>query len=184
MRFSNVLGSSGSVILKFREQIRTGEPITVTHPEITIHEAVQLVIQAGSMESGGDVFLLDMGQPVKIVDLAKQMISLSGFSEKTAEQPDDDIAIEFVGLRPGEKLYEKLLIGDHAETTAHPLVFKATEAFIPWAELKQGIMQMIQATDQHDYFVVQELLQQFVSGFTPDSVVVDWFGKAQLTEKA
>ena len=96
VRFSNVLGSSGSVILKFREQIRTGEPITVTHPEITIHEAVQLVIQAGSMESGGDVFLLDMGQPVKIVDLAKQMISLSGFSEKTAEQPDDDIAIEFV----------------------------------------------------------------------------------------
>ena len=189
VRFGNVLGSSGSVIPKFREQIQAGGPITVTHPDIvrffmTIPEAAQLVIQAGSMGAGGDVFLLDMGEPVKIVDLAKQMINLSGFSEKTAEQPNGDIAIEFVGLRPGEKLYEELLISDNAKTTAHPLIFKATETSIPWAELKQGIMQMTQVIDQHDYLAVRELLQQFVSGFTPDSVVVDWFGKTQLTEKA
>jgi FlaA1/EpsC-like NDP-sugar epimerase len=133
VRFGNVLGSSGSVIPLFKEQIQKGGPITVTHPEInrffmSIHEAVELVIQAGSMAQGGEVFLLDMGESVKIVDLAKKMISLAGLTEKTADGKGD-IEIQFTGLRPGEKLYEELLINDAgAEKTAHPKIMRAHEA--------------------------------------------------------
>ena len=179
VRFGNVLGSSGSVIPKFREQINLGGPITVTHPEITryfmtIPEAAQLVIQAGSMGSGGDVFLLDMGQPVRIVDLARQMIRLSGFSEQNAENPGGDIAIEYSGLRPGEKLYEELLIGDNVTDTDHPLIFKAMEESADWQTLCRGVSDILQAIESHDYQQSRDIMGQFVSGFTPDVKVVDW----------
>jgi FlaA1/EpsC-like NDP-sugar epimerase len=136
VRFGNVLGSSGSVVPKFRQQIRDGGPITLTHPEInryfmTIPEASQLVIQAGAMAKGDDVFVLDMGQSVKIIDLARRMIELSGLNVKDELNPDGDIEIEITGLRPGEKLYEELLIGDNPKPTSHPRIMKAHEEFIP-----------------------------------------------------
>ena len=179
VRFGNVLGSSGSVIPKFREQIRAGGPITVTHPEITryfmtIPEAAQLVIQAGSMGAGGDVFLLDMGQPVKIVDLARQMIRLSGFSEQNVDNPGGDIAIEYTGLRPGEKLYEELLIGDNVTDTDHPLIFKAMEESADWEILSHGINDILLAIESHNYQQSRDIMGQYVSGFTPDVTVVDW----------
>ena len=136
------------------------------------------------MGSGGDVFLLDMGQPVKIADLARQMIRLSGFSEQNAENPGGDIAIEYSGLRPGEKLYEELLIGDNVTDTDHPLIFKAMKESADWETLFQGSSEILQAIESHNYQQSRDIMGQFVSGFTPDSVVVDWFGKAQLTEKA
>ncbi|HGP6087983.1 TPA: polysaccharide biosynthesis protein, partial [Vibrio cholerae O1] len=130
VRFGNVLGSSGSVVPLFRRQIAAGGPITLTHSEITryfmtIPEAAQLVIQAGAMGQGGEVYVLDMGQPVKIIDLAKRMIHLSGLKVRDDEALDGDIAIEVVGLRPGEKLYEELLIGENVEGTPHPLIMRA-----------------------------------------------------------
>src|SRR5690606_25799126 len=130
VRFGNVLGSSGSVVPLFRQQIKSGGPVTVTHPDIiryfmTIPEAAELVIQAGSMGRGGDVFVLDMGDPVKIVDLAKRMIKLSGLSIQTPERPNGDIAIEYSGLRPGEKLFEELLIGDNVSGTEHSRIMRA-----------------------------------------------------------
>src|SRR5690606_11554957 len=142
VRFGNVLGSSGSVVPRFRKQIQAGGPVTVTHPEITrffmtIPEAALLVIQAGSMGLGGDVFVLDMGEPVKIRDLAEKMIVLSGLTVKTPERPDGDIAIEYVGLRPGEKLYEELLIGGDVLPTQHPRIMRANENRIEWEALKK-----------------------------------------------
>ncbi|NBT58856.1 polysaccharide biosynthesis protein, partial [bacterium] len=140
VRFGNVLGSSGSVVPIFKEQIAQGGPITVTHPEVTryfmsIHEAVELVIQAGSLAEGGDLFLLDMGEPVKIVDLARNMISLAGLKEKTDLESDGDIEIAFIGLRPGEKLHEELLIGaDGAKGTLHPKILKAQEPYVSEAD--------------------------------------------------
>lgn len=141
VRFGNVLGSSGSVVPKFREQIAYGGPITVTHKEITryfmtIPEAVQLVIQAGAMAEGGEVFVLDMGEPVKIIDLASKMILLSGLEPKTETNPDGEIEIQYTGLRPGEKLYEELLIGDNVSGTSHPRIMQANEKFLPWPELQ------------------------------------------------
>jgi FlaA1/EpsC-like NDP-sugar epimerase len=137
VRFGNVLGSSGSVVPKFRQQIQEGGPITLTHPEVTrffmtIPEAAQLVIQAGAMAKGGDVFVLDMGQSVKIMDLAQRMIELSGLSLRHEQNPDGDIEIEITGLRPGEKLYEELLIGDDPRPTLHPRIMKAHETFLAW----------------------------------------------------
>lgn len=178
VRFGNVLGSSGSVIPVFREQIRRGGPITVTHPDITryfmtIPEAAQLVIQAGSMGEGGDVFVLDMGQPVTIVELAHKMVMLSGLSVRDEVNPNGDIAITFTGLRPGEKLYEELLLGDNPSTTAHPKIHRANEALIAWQELRVILSHMNTAVHNDDYGRVRELLLSTVQGYAPSNGIVD-----------
>ena len=179
VRFGNVLGSSGSVVPLFRKQIAEGGPITLTDERITryfmtIPEAAQLVIQAGAMASGGDVFVLDMGESVKIVDLAHRMIELSGLSLKNDANPDGDVAIEVTGLRPGEKLYEELLIGDDPRSTAHPRIMKAHETFIALDELTPLLDQIAQAVCANDVTKVRAILQTTVSGYRPDSQVVDW----------
>lgn len=172
VRFGNVLGSSGSVVPLFREQIKQGGPITVTHPDIiryfmTIPEAAELVIQAGSMGSGGDVFVLDMGEPVKIIDLAKQMIRLSGLETKDDENPNGDIEIEFTGLRPGEKLYEELLIGDNISGTEHPLILRAEEKFLNWQETQIFLNDLDDACRHFKCDVVQNLLMNVPADYTP-----------------
>ncbi len=179
VRFGNVLGSSGSVVPKFRQQIRDGGPITLTHPEVTryfmtIPEAAQLVIQAGAMAKGGDVFVLDMGQPVKIIDLARRMVELSGLMVKDEQHPDGDIAIEISGLRPGEKLYEELLIGDNPKPTQHPRIMKAHEDFIPWAEFEPKLSALELALNVNDVGVIRLMLQQLVAGYSPSDDIVDW----------
>ncbi|MDH1630665.1 polysaccharide biosynthesis protein [Pseudomonas mosselii] len=179
VRFGNVLGSSGSVIPLFHAQIKAGGPLTVTHPKITryfmtIPEAAQLVIQAGSMGQGGDVFVLDMGEPVKIVELAEKMIHLSGLSVRSERNPHGDIAIEFSGLRPGEKLYEELLIGDNVLGTRHPMIMSANEDCLPWEVLKQRLEALLGAIARDDYPVVRQLLRDTVSGYTPSEEIVDW----------
>lgn len=179
VRFGNVLGSSGSVIPLFHKQIKSGGPLTVTHPKITryfmtIPEAAQLVIQAGSMGLGGDVFVLDMGEPVKIVELAEKMIHLSGFSVRSEKNLHGDIAIEFTGLRPGEKLYEELLIGDNVVATKHPMIMSANEDHLCWDALKAKLFELLTAVEQDDYVRVRQLLRDTVSGYTPDGEIVDW----------
>ncbi|WP_166224765.1 polysaccharide biosynthesis protein [Pseudomonas atagonensis] len=179
VRFGNVLGSSGSVIPLFHSQIKSGGPLTVTHPKITryfmtIPEAAQLVIQAGSMGQGGDVFVLDMGEPVKIVELAEKMIHLSGLSVRSDKNQQGDISIEFTGLRPGEKLYEELLIGDNVVATQHPMIMSANEDHLPWDVLKVRLKELLVAVDQDDYDRVRQLLRETVSGYTPDGEIVDW----------
>ncbi|WP_134677802.1 polysaccharide biosynthesis protein [Ectopseudomonas khazarica] len=179
VRFGNVLGSSGSVIPLFREQIKQGGPVTVTHPNITryfmtIPEAAQLVIQAGSMGQGGDVFVLDMGSPVKIADLAEKMIRLSGLSVRDESTPHGDIAIEFTGLRPGEKLYEELLIGEDVKPTEHPMIMRAEEDMLPWEELKVRLQALLAAVDEDDYARVRMLLRETVHGYVPEGEIVDW----------
>lgn len=187
VRFGNVLGSSGSVVPKFRQQIRDGGPITLTHPEITryfmtIPEAAQLVIQAGAMAKGGDVFVLDMGQSVKIMDLARRMIELSGLTVKDGQNPEGDIEIEITGLRPGEKLYEELLIGDNPKPTTHPRIMKAHEDFVAWAELEPKLDALELALNANDVGVVRLMLQQLVSGYTPSGEIVDWVHLQQEAE--
>jgi FlaA1/EpsC-like NDP-sugar epimerase len=179
VRFGNVLGSSGSVIPLFHEQIRKGGPVTVTHPNITryfmtIPEAAQLVIQAGSMGEGGDVFVLDMGEPVKIAVLAEKMIHLSGLSVRSDKAPHGDIAIEFTGLRPGEKLYEELLIGDNVSPTEHPMIMRANEEHLPWEQLKVRLGELLDAVEHDDYERVRQLLRETVSGYKPEGEIVDW----------
>ena len=178
VRFGNVLGSSGSVIPLFREQIRKGGPVTVTDPKIiryfmTIPEAAQLVIQAGAMGQGGDVFVLDMGEPVKILDLAKRMIRLSGLEVKDADHPNGDIEIAFTGLRPGEKLYEELLIGDNVTPTEHPLIMRAEEEELPWAEVQRFLDEFDAAATKHDQAKIRLLLQNSVLGFDPQCGIED-----------
>jgi len=178
VRFGNVLGSSGSVVPLFRQQISTGGPVTVTDARIiryfmTIPEAAELVIQAGAMGQGGDVFVLDMGEPVRIVDLAKRMIHLSGFSQKSESQADGDIEITYTGLRPGEKLYEELLIGDNVSTTKHQKIMRAQEKVIPWSELGNILQQLEQANDS-DCQLVRNILTQYVDGFVPQCEIEDW----------
>ena len=179
VRFGNVLGSSGSVVPLFRKQIQAGGPITVTHPEITryfmtIPEAAQLVLQAGAMGEGGDVFVLDMGEPVKIVDLAKRMIHLSGLEVRSDESPDGEIEIQQIGLRPGEKLYEELLIGENVEGTAHPLIMRAQEAEIAWPVLNGLLTRLELACERFDYEEVRALLIQIVPAYTPQCGIEDF----------
>lgn len=179
VRFGNVLGSSGSVIPLFHKQIKSGGPLTVTHPKITryfmtIPEAAQLVIQAGSMGLGGDVFVLDMGAPVRIVELAEKMVHLSGLSVRSESNPHGDIAIEFSGLRPGEKLYEELLIGENVAATQHPMIMSASEDYLAWDVLKEKLRELLLALDQDDFTRVRQLLRETVSGYAPDGEIVDW----------
>ena len=160
VRFGNVLDSSGSVIPKFREQIAKGGPVTVTHPKVTryfmtIPEAAQLVIQAGSMGKGGEVFLLDMGESVRILDLAEKMIRLSGLKVKT-DDIDGDIAIEFCGLRPGEKLYEELLIGESAFRTSHPMIMAAQEEKVTWATILKFMVEVDQLLEDNQLALVRQ----------------------------
>lgn len=174
VRFGNVLGSSGSVVPKFRQQIRDGGPITLTHADITryfmsIPEAAQLVIQAGAMAKGGEVFVLDMGEPVRIIDLAARMVELSGLSLCNAQNPDGDIEINIIGLRPGEKLYEELLIGNNPKPTQHPRIMQAQEDFLPWPTLLLEIQLLIEALQRQDNEALRELLTRLVSGYTHHS---------------
>ncbi|MDH0304888.1 MULTISPECIES: nucleoside-diphosphate sugar epimerase/dehydratase [unclassified Pseudomonas] len=187
VRFGNVLGSSGSVIPLFHKQIKDGGPVTVTHPKITryfmtIPEAAQLVIQAGSMGQGGDVFVLDMGEPVRIADLAEKMIHLSGLSVRSERNPHGDVAIEFTGLRPGEKLYEELLIGDNVVSTKHPMIMSANEDFLSWDVLKDRLATLMAAVDADDYLSVRQQLRENVSGYTPDGEIVDWVYQQRRSE--
>jgi FlaA1/EpsC-like NDP-sugar epimerase len=179
VRFGNVLGSSGSVVPLFRKQIKAGGPITVTHPDIiryfmTIPEASQLVIQAGAMGKGGDVFVLDMGEPVKITALAQKMIRLSGLTEKTAENPIGDINIEFSGLRPGEKLYEELLIGDNVEGSEHPRIMAANEVHLTWPETHNLLNRLDRACHEFKVEEVISLLLEAPAAFTHESNNPDW----------
>lgn len=187
VRFGNVLGSSGSVIPRFYQQIRAGGPVTVTHPKITryfmtIPEAAQLVIQAGSMGQGGDVFVLDMGQPVRIAELAEKLIHLSGLSVRSEKCPHGDIAIEYTGLRPGEKLYEELLIGDNVSPTEHPMIMTASEEYLPWEQLKRLLSRLMGAVDEDDYPLVRQLLREAVSGYKPEGDIVDWIYQQRRAE--
>jgi FlaA1/EpsC-like NDP-sugar epimerase len=179
VRFGNVLGSSGSVVPLFREQIKNGGPITLTHADITryfmtIPEAAQLVVQAGAMGQGGDVFVLDMGQPVKIIDLARRMVELSGMTVRDELHPDGDIELAVTGLRPGEKLYEELLIGDNPKPTQHPRIMKAHEQFLSWIDLEQKLNALSIAMSVNDVPVIRGMLQELVSGYQPSGEVVDW----------
>ena len=174
VRFGNVLDSSGSVVKRFRNQIQAGGPLTVTHPEIiryfmSIPEAAQLVIQAGAMASGGEVFVLDMGTPVKIDDLARTMIRLSGLEVRDANNPEGDIDIEYIGLRRGEKLYEELLIGENTTGTSHPRIFKNSEPVLAYAELVAALERLDDAIQRQDEAVLQEMLRTIVEGYKPGS---------------
>jgi len=181
VRFGNVLGSSGSVVPLFREQINNGGPVTVTHDEITryfmtIPEAAQLVIQAGAMSSGGDVFVLDMGKPVKIVDLAKSMIHLMGCKvrDDDHEDGDGDIEIQVVGLRPGEKLYEELLIGENVTGTRHPKVMRAEEESLSYDDVNKNIELIKTYIKDHNIIALRDLLIITVNGYTPEKNIVDY----------
>jgi FlaA1/EpsC-like NDP-sugar epimerase len=179
VRFGNVLGSSGSVVPLFREQISAGGPVTVTHREIiryfmTAPEAAQLVVHAGAMARGGEVFVLDMGEPVRIHELAARMIELSGLKVRGEQNPDGDIEIEFTGLRPGEKLYEELLIGDNPTTTDHPRVMMAIEAFLPLADLFEALKQLRNGVEAQDVRDVLRILSELVPEYVPGAEVADW----------
>ncbi len=178
VRFGNVLGSSGSVVPLFRKQIANGGPITVTHSEVTryfmtVQEAAQLVIQAGSMASGGDVFVLDMHEPVRILDLARKMIHLMGYIIKDERNPNGEIGIEYTGLRPGEKLYEELLIGEQVTGTDHPKIMRAEEDFLPWQDIEQLLMRLEQACAALDQIQIREVLSEAIGGFVSKEVASD-----------
>ncbi|MCJ7931198.1 MULTISPECIES: polysaccharide biosynthesis protein [Aeromonas] len=184
VRFGNVLGSSGSVVPLFRRQIRNGGPLTVTHPDIiryfmTIPEASQLVIQAGAMGHGGDVFVLDMGQPVRIIELAYRMIRLSGLTLKNEQNPNGDIEVKITGLRPGEKLFEELLIGDNVLGTHHPRIMKANEQLLPWAELRALLLKIDVACHQFDHEQLRHLLLEAPAAFAPTDGICDLVWKAR-----
>lgn len=174
VRFGNVLGSSGSVVPLFRDQIRQGGPVTVTHPDViryfmTIPEASQLVIQAGALAEGGEVFVLDMGEPVRILDLATTMIHLMGLSVKDETNPQGDIGLEFTGLRPGEKLYEELIIGECSQGTGHEMIMQATEDFLEWDEVLFALEAFRKALSRGDDDTMRALLRSYVAGYAPGS---------------
>jgi len=179
VRFGNVLDSSGSVIPLFKRQIKNGGPVTVTDPEIiryfmTIPEAAQLVIQAGAMsEKGGDVFVLDMGKPVKILELAKKMIRLSGLDIKDIDHPNGDIEIIYTGLRPGEKLYEELLIGENILSTKHQLIFRSEEEMISWNDLEVILNKLKTSIQQRNYSKTLNLLMEAVPEYKAKSDLDD-----------
>lgn len=178
VRFGNVLGSSGSVVPHFRKQIKNGGPVTVTHADVvryfmTIPEAVQLVIQAGAMGTGGDVFVLDMGEPVRIIELARNLIHLCGFTVRDSANPNGDISIEFTGLRPGEKLFEELLVGDNVVGTTHPMIMRAEEQMIPWKQLAPAVTVLDQACRNFDYEKVRATLLETVEGYSPQCSIID-----------
>jgi FlaA1/EpsC-like NDP-sugar epimerase len=178
VRFGNVLGSSGSVIPLFKKQIKQGGPVTVTDPKViryfmTIPEAAQLVIQAGAMAQGGDVFVLDMGEPVKIIELARKMIRLSGLEVQDESRPDGDIKIKYTGLRPGEKLYEELLIGSNVSLTEHPKIMRANEERLTWSILDEIIKRLERAVEDDNYEVIREVLLETVAGFQPQCEIQD-----------
>ena len=190
VRFGNVLGSSGSVVPLFRQQIKQGGPVTVTHPDIiryfmTIPEAAELVIQAGSMGLGGDVFVLDMGDPVKIVDLARRMIHLSGLEIKDQDTPAGDIEIHYTGLRPGEKLYEELLIGDNVNGTDHSRIMRAEEVSLGWADTQELLNQLDQACANYKCAAIKDLLLQAPTGYHSQESLGDfvWLRKEQTAKK-
>jgi FlaA1/EpsC-like NDP-sugar epimerase len=192
VRFGNVLDSSGSVVPLFREQIAKGGPVTVTDERViryfmTIPEAAQLVIQAGAMGEGGDVFVLDMGAPVRIIDLAKRMIHLSGLEVKDENHPNGEIEIQVVGLRPGEKLYEELLIGGNVSETPNKRIMRAKEEIIPWSKLQQILKELEEATQNEDYITVRSILKETVTGFVPQCEIEDLIwksdGRRDLTGK-
>jgi FlaA1/EpsC-like NDP-sugar epimerase len=178
VRFGNVLESSGSVVPLFREQIKRGGPVTVTHRDIiryfmTIPEASQLVLQAGAMGQGGDVFVLDMGEPLRIADLAQRMIHLMGLSVKDESNPDGDVEIVYTGLRPAEKLYEELLIGENVAGTEHPMIMRAREHHLPWPQLKEVLREMLDALDKFDCARARQLLMDTVVEYRPESPIQD-----------
>jgi FlaA1/EpsC-like NDP-sugar epimerase len=189
VRFGNVLGSSGSVVPLFEKQIEQGGPVTLTHKDIiryfmTIPEASQLVIQAGAMARGGDVFVLDMGDPVRIYDLATRMVKLSGLTVKDESNPDGDIEICITGLRPGEKLYEELLIGEQVLATTHPRIMTAHEDMLSWQELEVYLKQMDEACNNFEHDKIRELLLKIPTGFQPTDGICDlvWHAKNNALE--
>lgn len=188
VRFGNVLGSSGSVVPLFEKQIDSGGPVTLTHPDIiryfmTIPEAAQLVIQAGAMGNGGDVFVLDMGDPVKIIDLAHRMVTLSGLTVRDETNMDGDIEIKTTGLRPGEKLFEELLIGENVSFTQHPRIMTANEVMLPWDELSEYLEQLNLACSHFDQERIRDLLLKAPTGFTPTDEICDviWIKSREVT---
>jgi FlaA1/EpsC-like NDP-sugar epimerase len=179
VRFGNVLGSSGSVVPLFQEQIRRGGPVTVTHPQViryfmTIPEAAQLVIQAGSMAKGGDVFVLDMGRPVRIDDLARRMINLMGLSVRDPSNPDGDIEITYTGLRSAEKLFEELLIGNNITKTDHPMIMRAMEHSIPWGRMQQILDTLHSAIQSNDCIRALSILRDAVAEYRPAEDISDY----------
>jgi FlaA1/EpsC-like NDP-sugar epimerase len=188
VRFGNVLGSSGSVVPLFRRQIQEGGPVTVTHKDImryfmTIPEAASLVIQAGSMAEGGDVFVLDMGEPVKIVDLATRMIQLSGLELQTDKNPDGDIHIQYTGLRPAEKLYEELLVGDNIVGTDHTKIMRANEECLDENTLNSYLIDIHTAISMMDHNKVRSILEQAITGYRPHDIVVDHLADNRPTKE-
>jgi len=185
VRFGNVLESSGSVVPLFREQIRRGGPITVTHRDViryfmTIPEASQLVLQAGAMARGGDVFVLDMGKPMRIDDLARRMVRLSGLTIRDDENPDGDIEISYTGLRPAEKLYEELLIGNNVSGTDHPMIMRAMEHSLPWQATQRQLQQMLAALGSFDVRAAREILLETVVEYRPHADIVDLVWQSKL----
>ena len=179
VRFGNVLGSSGSVIPKFREQISAGGPVTLTHPDVTryfmtIAEASQLVLQAGAMAKGGEVFLLDMGNPVRIKDLVYRMIELSGFIPKDESRPDGDIEIIITGLRPGEKLFEELLIEGTPQCTSHPKILQSIDKTVSWKNFSNDLSLLEKIIDEKDHGALEQFLTRIVEGYIPHAEIVDW----------
>ncbi len=188
VRFGNVLGSSGSVVPKFRQQIREGGPVTVTHADMTryfmtIAEAAQLVIQAGAMAKGGDVFVLDMGESVRILELARRMVALSGLSIKDDDNPGGDIELSFTGLRPGEKLFEELLIGNNPEPTTHTRIMKARDDFMPWTQMETELGALEHAINTNDIQKIRQIIEKLVSGYQPEQTIVDWVYLEQNSPK-